>query len=413
MGILKIARKIPKTVKAVGCASCLLNISTLMVYSIFGLYLSHNVGVSFNKIGFLDGAVESFSFLTKILSGILSDFVINRKILIIIGASFLCLAKPLEAISCTYWSLFAAKVLERFGNGIQATPRDAIVGDWSPKRLNGTCFGIRQAMAAFGSLIGSVVAFVLLKKTNEDFQFVFWVASVPSLLAIFVIILFVNDKKHKSPINTAFYKNKQVRKISLIDIKNLGFDFWKTIGIASTYMIAKVTESLVILYVLQKFRLPGYYAPICMIFYQLANSIVSFSAGRISDRIKSRNTIIVAGTVMLFSSDLLFILGNHIFFSMIALALLGAYIGISQSIFQAKIIDVVPIDLKGTGLGVFNCVCAISLIIGGSLFGYIAERYSPEASFTVGAILALASTIVSLWTKKNPGSLKNDNNFTN
>lgn len=371
-----------------------------MVYSIFGLYLSQNLGVSLEKIGFLDGAVESFSFVIKIFSGIISDFVMNRKLLIMIGAFFLFIAKPLEATAISYWNFFYAKMLERFGNGIQATPRDAIVGDWAPKDLKGTCFGGRQTLAAFGSVVGAVIAVVLLKQSGGNFRFVFWMASIPSFFAIMVVILFVQDKKHKNPINTKLFKNKTVRKISMKDIGNLGNEYWTIILIASTYMIAKVTESIVILHIIQKFNLPNYYGPVCMIFYQLANGFISLPAGIISDRLKNRDNIIMAGIFVFLVSDILFITGNNIFTMILALIFLGAYIGISQSIFQAKIIDVVPIDLKGTGIGIFNCICAVSLIIGGTLSGYLSEKYSTDIAFIVSSFLAVFAIIVLYISKR-------------
>ncbi len=395
----KILYKIPRTIKAIGIVSFLLNTSTLMVYSIFGLYLSKNLGVALDKIGFLDGAVESFSFIIKIFSGVLSDFVMNRKLLIMVGAFLLFIAKPLEAISVSYWNLFYAKILERLGNGIQATPRDAIVGDWAPQDLKGASFGFRQTLAALGSVAGAVIAFILLQQSKEDFQFVFWMASIPSFIAILVILFIVKDKKLNNPINTDMYKNLKVRKISLHDIKNLDPQYWITIIVASTYMVAKVTESIVILHIIQNFNLPTYYGPLCMVFYQLANSFISFPAGIISDKLKNRDNVILSGIIIFLISDILFIFGNHMAFAITALILLGAYIGISQSIFQAKIMDIVPVDLKGTGIGIFNCACAISLIIGGTLSGYLADKYSTTVSFISSSLLAVLSIIVLLISK--------------
>lgn len=397
---MSIFQKIPRTVKAVGMVSFFLNISTLMVYSIWGLYLSKNLGFSLEKIGFLDGAVEAFSFIIKIFSGVVSDFAMNRKLLILLGAFFLFIAKPLEAMAVSYWNLFYAKILERMGNGLQATPRDAIVGDWAPKNLKGACFGVRQTLAAFGSVVGAVMSVILLKQSGGDFQFVFWMASIPSFLAIIVIIFFVKDKKHKNPINTDVFKNKRVRKISFKDIKGLGNEYWATILIASTYMLAKVTESIVIIHIVQKFGLPNYYGPICMIFYQLANGFISFPAGVISDRLKSRDNVIVAGLFVFLLSDVLFICGNSVFTMILALVFLGSYVGISQSIFQAKIIDVVPVDLKGTGIGIFNCTCAVSLVVGGTLSGYLAEKYSTEISFAMSSFLAIVAISVLYISKK-------------
>jgi MFS family permease len=366
-----------------------------MVYSIFGLYLHNNLGISFKKIGFLDGAIEGFSFVIKIFSGIFSDIMMNRKLFIAVGAFFLFIAKPIEATAISYWNLFSAKIMERLGNGLQATPRDAIVGDWAPPNLKGASFGMRQTLAALGSVVGSVIAFILFKKTNENFQLIFWLASIPSLFAVLCIVFFVKDRKKEIT-----EKNINTKKFSIKDVKSLGKKYWITQIVASVYMLAKVTESIIIIHIVDKMGLPIHYGPICMIFYQIANSFISFPAGIISDRVKNRDSLIIVGIIMFIASDLIFIYGNSMPIMAIGLILLGGYVGISQSIFQAKIIDIVPPHLKGTGLGIFNFICAISLIIGGYASGYISDVFSTSAACSLSASIATISLVITYFSKK-------------
>ena len=399
-----ILSKIPRTIKAVGFVSFLINTSTLMIFSITALYLHNKVGVGYAKIGFLDGAVEFFSYVMKMGSGIASDFIMNRKLIFLIGAFLLFIAKPIEAIATSYWAFFQAKILERLGNGLQAAPRDAIVGDWAPKDIKATCFGIRQSFAALGAVFGSFVAYFLLIQPGENYQFVFWMAAIPSFLAIIIIIFCVHDHSYKlskeGKKQTCTIHHKKYRKITLKDVKGLGPKYWILIGVACTYMMSKVTESLIILHVTSTLGMKAWGGPLVMICYHLASSLVSLPAGMISDRLKSRETIFIAGIIVFIVSDILFIFGSSILVMIIALVLLGAYIGISQSIFPAKIIDIVPPDLKGTGLGIFNLACAISFLIGGSILGYISENNSPKTAFVVSSGLATISLFVLILSKK-------------
>lgn len=399
--MIKAFPKIPRTIKIVGIVSFLINTSTLMIFSLFGIYLYHQLHIDFSKIGILDGAVEAFSFVMKIFSGIVSDFLMNRKLIFLIGAIFLFIAKPMEAIATSYWPLFQAKILERIGNGLQSTPRDAIVGDWAPKKYKATCFGMRQSLAAFGAVVGSILATILFKQSGEDFQFVFWMASIPSFLAVCLIVLFVKNKAAPVAVQTSTtLKHFKYRKITLNDIKNLGIEYWILIGVACTYMVSKVSESIVILYAVETLGLPKHIAPICMIIYQMGNSFVSLPAGIISDKIKSRENIFIIGIIIFLISDILFIFGTNMIIMGLALLCLGMYIGITQSIFPAKIIDIVPSDLKGTGIGIFNLVCALSLLAGGSLAGYVADTYSPRHSFIMSSALATFSLLILFISKR-------------
>ncbi len=404
--MIKVFSKIPRTIKTVGVVSFLINTSTLMIFSLFGLYLHEQLHIDFSKIGLLDGAVEAFSFVMKIFSGVMSDFLMNRKLIFLIGAIFLFIAKPMEAIATSYWPLFHAKILERIGNGLQSTPRDAIVGDWAPAEYKATCFGMRQSLAASGAVMGSILATILFKQSGENFQFVFWMASIPSFFAVWLIAIFVKDKKSLTEQNSVVVKRFQYRKITINDIKSLGTEYWILIGVACTYMISKVSESIVILYVVEALGLPKHIAPICMIIYQIGNSFISLPAGIISDKIKSRENIFILGIIIFLLSDILFIFGANIFIMGFALLCLGMYIGITQSIFPAKIIDIVPADLKGTGIGIFNLVCALSLLAGGSMAGYIADTYSPRHSFIASSALATFSLIILFISKKLTKKIK-------
>ena len=392
--ISEISSRVPSTIKTVGIVSFLINTSTLMIFSLFGLYLHDELHIDFSRIGFLDGTIESLSFIMKIFSGILSDFLMNRKLIFLLGAILLFVAKPLEAIATNYWSLFQAKILERVGNGLQSTPRDAIVGDWAPKEYKATCFGIRQSFAAFGAVFGAILAMTIFKLSGEDYQFVFWMATIPSFFAVCLIIAFVKDKSRE--IKKSSKSFPKYRKIRFSEIKNLGREYWMLICVACTYMVSKVSESIVILYVLEALGLPKSVAPACMIVYQLGNGFAPVPAGMLSDRLKSRETLFIIGMVIFLLSDILFILASNLFMIIGALLCLGMYIGITQSIFPAKIVDLVAPDLKGTGIGIYNLVCALSLLVGGTLAGYVADKYSLKHSFIASSGLAVISLVLML-----------------
>lgn len=411
---MKVFSKIPSTIKIIGIISFLINASTLMIFSLFGPYLHNKLHVNFSGIGFLDGAVESCAFVMKIFSGVISDFLMNRKLIFLLGAIFLFIAKPIEAIATNYWPLFQAKILERIGNGLQSTPRDAIVGDWAPSDKKATCFGIRQSLAAFGAVVGAILASTLLAKTGGDYQFVFWMATIPSFAAVCLIVIFVKDRRSishtskSSSIEITSKKSFKYRKITWQDIRGLGIEYWLLMIVVCAYTISKVSESLVILYIPSVIGLPDYMGALVMVLYQLGNSAISIPVGIISDKLKNRSNIFIAGIIIFLLSDLMFIFGNESPALLLpAPILLGMYIGISQSIFPAKIMDLVPSDLKGTGLGIFNLVCAISLLAGGILSGHVADKYSQRHSFIISSLLATIALIILFIYKALNKRIKN------
>lgn len=388
------SHNIPNSVKAICLVSFFINMSTLMIFSFFGLYLHRSLKVNLAKIGVLDGTVEACSFLMKLFSGYLSDLLCNRKILFLLGATLLLLSKPLEAIGRSFAPLFCAKVLERLGNGIQSTPRDALVSDWAPKEVRTSCFGLRQGMAAIGSLCGTVIA-ALLYKALKDFQSVFWFACIPAAISVLIIIFCVKNKinsiqKTNYKCNIKFRESIRFREITKFSKK-----YWILLSIAATYNCAKVSETFILLNMTKAYDLSIIIAPLILAICYISNSLTAILTGTISDKGKDLTKILMFGLGMFITSDLLFIYGSNIpVLSLIALLCFGSYIGVSQSIFVSKVSEVSPVGLTGTGLGIYNLVCALSLLAGGTVLGRIADTFGFSHTFAVSAILASIAFLV-------------------
>ena len=381
--------KIPSVIKAIGFTSFFINTSTLIIFSFFAIYLKDELHINLSKLGFLDGTVEAISYSMKVFSGYLSDLICNRKILLLAGSVLLLIAKPLEAICTKFVPLFCAKSMERLGNGLQSTPRDAIVCDWSNKENKNICFGFRQSMASLGSLIGAVLASALFYHFR-DFQKVFWCSCIPATIAVLIVIFFVKNKNSIS--NNKVEKKHE--KIKLKDIRNLSREYWTLLSVAAVYNIAKITDSMSIIYVAYVWKLNLYLVPLFFAIFHIGASLSAYSAGLIANKLKRIETIFIVGITIFIIADILFIFcENNLLITILAMFCLGAYSGIANSTFPAQISGLVPDNLRGTGLGIYNLACAISLLCGGTLLGFIAENSQIVTSFYVSACLASLALI--------------------
>lgn len=394
--------RIPNVIRAVGCASFFLNISTLIVFSYFSLYLKNVLNINLSKIGFLEGAVDALSYFMKLFSGFLSDVLRNRKILFLLGAILLTIAKPLEAIGCRFWPLFFAKSCERVGNGIQSTPRDAIVGDWAPVHSKAICFGFRQSMGALGSVFGSIIAAMLFFAFG-NYQTVFWFSCIPAAIAVIIIIFFVKNKPTQNnmhSIREVIKDPSKRRTIKFKEIKNLNKGYWILLVVAAIYNVAKVSESLSIIYISSNSTIDTYLLPLLFAIFHASSSIGAIVAGAISDRINKPINIFISGICILMLANIFFICGqNSFFYSICSLSCLGVYAGISQSIFPARIVELIPAELRGTGIGIYNLTCAFSVLFGGLLIGHTAEQYGFITAFKVSLIMASMALLILIKRK--------------
>ena len=183
--------RIPASIWAIGFASMLLNISAVMIFGIAALYVKQILGVATGIVLLLEGFFEALAYIMKLFSGVISDYLRKRKLVMVWGFALTVIARLFFALSSSFGVLLTARILDRLGNGIQSTPRDALVGDLAPENIKGACFGLRQSLAVAGSFIGGFVGIWCMVSTNQNFQTVFAVASVPAFLGLLLVLFFV------------------------------------------------------------------------------------------------------------------------------------------------------------------------------------------------------------------------------
>ncbi len=386
---------IPLSIWAIGMATFLTNLSTVIIFGYSAVYLNAILGVTSGLIGFLEGVVEATAYLTKLLSGMLSDYFKKRKPWVVAGFGLSATSRPLLALSTTlsisvaFWGVFIARMLDRLGNGLQATPRDALVGDLAPDDIKGTCFGLRQSLATAGSFTGSVVGIILMRLTGNDYQIVFAIAAIPTIMAVIVLIAFVKEKNttQESP------SHKKIRQpIRLADVSRLGSVFWGLMVIIGIFMVARVGEAFLVLHARNNFGLDDSYAQIILMLYNGANCLISYPVGRFSDRI-DRKYLLAFGFVALVISDMLLAFAGNLFTMMAGVIFWGVQIGVTQSMSLALISDIVPSNLRGTAIGFYYLISAFSLFIAGSIGLKIANTFGESVLYLVSGGIGFCALI--------------------
>jgi MFS family permease len=392
---------IPTSIWALGLATFLINVSSVIVFGLSAVYMKTILGVGTGWIGFLEGVVEAGAYATKVFSGVFSDYLRRRKAIMIWGFALATLARPLLAISSSFGAVFTARILDRVGNGIQSTPRDALIGDISPHEIKGTCYGLRQSLATAGSFFGGIVGVAAMLLTGQNFQKVFWIATIPAVFAFIILIIAV---KEPEPKDTDPATHKVARHpIHWNDLPRLGRAYWLLMIVASVFMLARVSEAMLILHAHQNFGLSESYTPLILILYNGANSIASYPIGRLSDRV-DRQILLGLGIIVLIVADIFLSWAPNLPVMMVGVAIWGIQIGITQSMFLALVADTVPDDLRGTGFGIFYLVSAVSLVLATTIGGAIAQHYTEYVTFMVssviGSIALMVLIIVSRKIKK-------------
>ncbi|HEX6434756.1 MAG TPA: MFS transporter, partial [Gemmatimonadales bacterium] len=154
---------VPPAVKGLSLVSLLNDFASEMVYPLLPAFVTRTLGGGPLVLGVIDGASELTASAVKWVSGRLSDRPGWRRPLILGGYATAVLVRPLIAGASAAWQVVGFRIIDRIGKGIRTPPRDALIAAVTPPELRGRAFGFHRGADHFGAVLGSLVAWWLLR----------------------------------------------------------------------------------------------------------------------------------------------------------------------------------------------------------------------------------------------------------
>ncbi|MET7683541.1 MFS transporter [Streptomyces sp. NPDC005423] len=188
---------------ALGTVSLITDVSSEMVTAVLPLYLVTTLGFSPLGFGTLDGVYNGVSALVQLTGGHLADRVRDHKLIAGLGYGLSALCKPLLLFAGGIGTIGAVLALERTGKGLRTAPRDAMISLSTPPESQGRAFGVHRAMDTTGAMLGPLAAFLILRVAVDGYDAVFGVSACVAVLGVLVLILFVPGKERGAPPGTA------------------------------------------------------------------------------------------------------------------------------------------------------------------------------------------------------------------
>jgi MFS family permease len=82
-----------------------------------------------------------------------------------------------------------ARFLDRLGTGTRSAPRDALIASSADEEHRGKAFGLEGVGDNLGAFLGPLLAIFLLLFLHIDLRLIFYLAIIPGLLAVLMIML--------------------------------------------------------------------------------------------------------------------------------------------------------------------------------------------------------------------------------
>ncbi|PWI49841.1 MFS transporter [Rhizobium phaseoli] len=380
-------RRIPAAIWALGLVSMFMDISSEMIHALLPVYMVTVLGTSTFAVGVIEGIAEATASITKVFSGALSDWLGRRKFLAALGYGLAAITKPIFPLASSLDWLIAARFIDRVGKGIRGAPRDALVADIAPPELRGASFGLRQSLDTVGAFLGPLIAIGLMWLTADHFQTVFWIAVLPALLSVGVLLFLVKEPE----------RPREFRRVRMPlhrdELRRLGKSYWWVVAVAAVFTLARFSEAFLILKA-QSIGMPIALVPLASVLMSLAYSLSAYPAGILSDKV-DRFTILVIGLSLLVCADLVLAFTQSVVGAGIGVVLWGLHMGFTQGLLAKLIADTSPAELRGTAFGMFNLVTGVALLIASVIAGALWDLTGPQGTFLAGAGFA-ALTIMGL-----------------
>ena len=188
--------KIHRHVWILGFVSLLTDTASKIIQSLLPLFLVSVLGVNLVTIGTIEGIAESTASILKVFSGALSDYWGKRKDLAIVGYGLSALVIPIFALANSPIWVLIGRFSDRVGKGIRVAPRNALIADATPREQRGAAYGLRQSLDTIGAAGGPLIAVIVMSASGQNFRFVFWLATIPGILAVFLLIFGINHLYH-------------------------------------------------------------------------------------------------------------------------------------------------------------------------------------------------------------------------
>lgn len=365
-----------------GLTSFFTDTSTKMVYSVMPIFLL-SIGASKTTISLIEGIAESTASLLKVVSGYWSDKIGRNKPFMVIGYGIAAIIIPLYALARIPIQILFYRFFERIGKGLRTAPRDSLISGSIQKNEAGKTFGFQKAMDNSGAIVGPLIAFLLLSIFPLNYSCIFLLATIPAILGVLTIVIFIKEAKAET-----------IKTTNKISLKQLPKKFYFFLIIIFVFTLGNSADALLLVKTSET-GIDKAYIPFMYMIFNAVSVLLAIPIGKLSDRI-GREKLIILGFLVYAIVYYFFGRFNSINIFIFLFMLYGFYSALTDGSQKAMISDIVSKDLTGTGFGIYHAVLGITLLPASLIAGLLYDKVNSNAPFYFGSAMALIATILMI-----------------
>ncbi|MCS7116346.1 MAG: MFS transporter [Nitrososphaerota archaeon] len=381
-----------RNVFALGFVSFFTDFSTEMIQGILPIFIIKELNGTKMILGLIEGLGEAINYVMRMLSGIVSDRLGKRKVLIAIGYGLSTISKPFFAISQMWSDALLIRVSDRGGKGLRTAPRDALLSESIGDRDISKAFGIHRSLDQLGAIVGPLVTFILIPLFT--LRTIFWLSFIPGFIAVSILLLFVKESR------TIVSKRAGI----LEDVREvLNPNFLAFLTIIGIFSIGAFNFSFILIKA-GELGIEENFIPLIYMVMNITHTCVGFPSGVLADRIGRERVLVLGFGAFLLSSSLAMVLRDSYVYAYLIAAIYGVYTGIVETVQRALVPKYSPEHLRGTAYGLFNLFIGLCFLIANSVFGMLWEYLGSMVAFGYSiftSLTAIFMMVIFLSKSKN------------
>lgn len=431
-----------------GIVSLFTDAASEMIYPLVPVFVAA-LGSGAVLLGVIEGVAETTASMIKLVSGIISDKIGKRKLLVFLGYLISTLVRPLTGLVASAWEIVIIRMFDRVGKGIRAAPKDALIASSVDESIRGKAYGFERAMDNVGAVIGPLLAIFTLSILFIGFKFTdsllalrwtFFLAVIPGILAVLTLVFFVKEAAPKILIGKPFSFSlksfdKNFRNYLLIMILfTLGNSsdafllFRVQEAIQKSGAVVDIVSRIIPLHNMilnfgneasQSKIINILFLPLVWAFFHIIKVVFSTPMGSLSDKIGRKIVINIGWAIYAFvyiSFALIVFLspGLQVIATFVLFGIYALFYAFTEGTEKAFVADLVVEEKRGTAFGLFNFSIGLGALPASIIFGFlysyfdkVIPGYGGTVAFGFGGTIALISMIFLAIKVKEPqkGSL--------
>jgi MFS family permease len=351
----------------------------------------------------VEGLADSVSGLLNYAGGWASDRLRARKTLVIAGYGLAGVARPFLALAMAPWHVLGIRLADRAGKGVRTAPRDALLADSALASERGLAFGLHRAADHAGSVVGPVLAALLLLAWPGRLRLVFALAALPAIASLWVLARRVREFLPGAASRQGYASPDSPKPASHALEGSLAGSAWPSDLQAAPRRRFRIYLAVVVLFTLgnasdaflllraQELGVSVVALPVLWAVFHVSKMAWSVPGGGIADRIGPAR-VVIAGWLVYAGVYAGFALATGTAAAWALFVAYGLFFGLTEAPEKALVAALSPPDLRARAYGAFHAAVGVTALPASVLFGVLWQSFgSPTAFFTGAALAGLAA----------------------